>query len=61
MNHSINVPVREVAQRHSVSVSTIWRWVNKGQFPKPIKLSPGCTRWRISDIQEWEASKEVQS
>lgn len=26
-------------------------------FPKPVRLSPGCTRWRISDIEAWESAK----
>lgn len=26
-------------------------------FPRPIKLTPGCTRWRLSEIEAWEQSK----
>lgn len=48
---------KRVANRYDVSRATIWRWVQSGrfQFPQPVKLSPGCTRWRASDIQKWEA------
>lgn len=28
-------------------------------FPKPIRLSPGCTRWRLSDIEAWEHRKSA--
>ncbi|MFH7325893.1 helix-turn-helix transcriptional regulator [Desulfurivibrio sp. C05AmB] len=49
---------RQVAARYNVSRCTIWRWVERGQFPKPIKLSPGCTRWRGSALAAHEQSME---
>ena len=33
-----------------VSRSTWYRGIQAGRFPKPIKLSPGCSAWRESDI-----------
>jgi predicted DNA-binding transcriptional regulator AlpA len=38
--------------------STLWRWVNAGTFPKPVKLSGGVTAWMMSDITAWLAAKE---
>ncbi|XVJ69645.1 MAG: AlpA family phage regulatory protein [Rhizobacter sp.] len=35
------------------SKSTLWRRVQEGSFPKPVKLSPRVTVWRTSDIQSW--------
>lgn len=49
---------RQVADRFSVHRVTPWRWSERGTFPKPIKLSSGCTRWRESDIEAWEAARE---
>ncbi len=44
--------------RYSVHRATIWRWVNTDpDFPKPVKLSPQCTRWKLSDIEIWEARR----
>lgn len=57
MSHQDYQSVKQLANRYGNDVATIWRWVKKGQFPQPVKLSPGCTRWRLSDIQEWELSK----
>jgi prophage regulatory protein len=46
------------ADRYGVHRTTWWRWARTDpSFPKPIKLSPGCTRWRLSDIESWEAAK----
>lgn len=51
--------VAEVARRLSVSVDTIYRWKRDGNFPKPVKLSAGCVRWRLSDVMEWESNLEA--
>lgn len=49
------LPVTEVATRERVSVPTIWRWAREGRFPQPVKLGDNCTRWRLADLQAWEA------
>lgn len=34
-----------------VSASTWWQWVRDGKAPKPHKLGPRCTAWRIEDVR----------
>lgn len=34
-----------------VSKATWWAGVKTGRFPKPVKLSPGITVWRVEDIR----------
>jgi prophage regulatory protein len=34
-----------------VSKSTWWAGVRSGRFPKPIKLGPRTTVWRVEDIR----------
>ena len=53
----IFVSDQELAARYQVHRSTIWRWVETHGFPTPVNLSPGCTRWRLSDVCEWEGDK----
>jgi len=36
-----------------ISRSSIWRLVQAGQFPAPIKLSAKITVWRVEDIRRW--------
>lgn len=49
---------RQLGARYSVHFLTPRRWANEDPtFPKPVKLSPGCVRWRLSDILAWEAAK----
>lgn len=47
----------QTGERYGVGRCTIWRWVNEVGFPAPVKLSPGCTRWRLSDLEAWEDKK----
>ena len=37
----------------NASRSTVWRWVNEGHFPKPVKLSPGRTVWLVGELDQW--------
>lgn len=50
--------VKDVAERFGVSTPTIWRWLNAGLLPKPVKLSAGCTRWKMNDLLNWEEQLE---
>ena len=34
-----------------VSKSTWWAGIKTGRFPKPIKLGPRITAWRVDDIR----------
>ena len=38
--------------------STIWEKVKRGEFPKPIRISPRITCWKKSDIINWLESKQ---
>ncbi|MGX5659385.1 helix-turn-helix transcriptional regulator [Castellaniella ginsengisoli] len=47
---------REVAHLIGASRSWPWKLARDGRFPKPIKLSARCTRWRLSDVRAWMAN-----
>jgi prophage regulatory protein len=34
-----------------VKKSTWWRGVRAGSFPRPVKLGPRTTAWRVEDIR----------
>lgn len=41
-------------QKHvPFSAATLWRLVNAGKFPKPVKVTDQITAWRTSDVQAW--------
>ena len=50
--------VQDLADRYRVNRPTVWRWCQTRGFPAPVKLSPGCARWRMSEVSAWEAARE---
>jgi len=45
-----------LAELFGVSRATIWRWTAAGILPQPVKLSPGCTRWRLDQIKQLQGA-----
>lgn len=39
------------------SAATLWRKVNDGSFPRPLKLSARITAWRVEDVRSWMESR----
>ena len=37
----------------SLSRSTIYRYVERGRFPAPVKLGQRCIRWCAGDVIAW--------
>lgn len=42
-----------------VSSATLWRMVQKGEFPKPVKLTERCTAWPVEAVREWINTKNT--
>ena len=50
--------IGEVSEWLNISRSTIYKWVNDGEFPEPVVLvqddgKRSATRWREEEVQEW--------
>lgn len=56
--HETYLSDQQTAARYSVHRTTPWRWVKTDPtFPQPITFSLGCTRWKLSELEKWEAEK----
>jgi len=49
---------KQLAQRYSVTRKTIWSWVSTGLLPRPKRLSPKCTRWRLDQIEQRDDERD---
>lgn len=58
--HEVSIPasqlngflrLEQVLQLIPVSKATWWNGCRSGLFPKPYKLAPRVTAWKVSDIQ----------
>jgi predicted DNA-binding transcriptional regulator AlpA len=45
------VRLRLILDLIPVSKSTWWQGVKTGRFPKPVKLGPRMTAWKVDDIR----------
>lgn len=53
---------KQVAARYGVYRTTPWRWIKVDPtFPKPVQLTPGCTRWKLADLEAWEQAKKTMA
>lgn len=43
----------QVLERVPVSRSGLWKMVQEGRFPRPVKLSPRVTVWTLSAVQAY--------
>jgi excisionase family DNA binding protein len=44
---------QQVAERLAVSVRTLWRLVDRGVFPQPIRYNRKLVRWKSGDIDHY--------
>jgi prophage regulatory protein len=49
---------KTLANRYDVTRQSIWRWVREGKFPQPVKIGASTTRWKESDILDWESKQK---
>lgn len=59
MNENTYVSVTQLARRYSVDRSTIWRWVQRGTLPEPVRISEQTTRWKLEEIERRDAEREA--
>jgi len=50
--------LKEVISLVSLSRSTIYVYIKKNEFPKPVKLTDRRIAWRSSDIQSYLSKKQ---
>jgi prophage regulatory protein len=45
--------IRSVLQITGLTRSTLYRKIQRGQFPSQIKISERCAGWRESEVAAW--------
>ncbi|MBO6807274.1 AlpA family phage regulatory protein [Thalassospira sp.] len=46
--------IPDIQKRYSISRASVYNLINKQAFPSPIKVLPGLSRFKLSDIEQWE-------
>jgi excisionase family DNA binding protein len=47
------IPAADVAHLLRVSTRTVWRLVEAGHLPEPVRFNRKLVRWRASDIRKF--------
>lgn len=51
----------EVEARTGLSRSTIYDWMKRGEFPKPVALGARLVGWRESDVNAWLEARSMKA
>ena len=57
MNTQKLIPREEVLAWVGVSRQSLYKWVKKGTFPKPVRLSKSGGGWIPEELQAWEQDR----
>ncbi len=55
------VTARDLCSRWECSHATLYRWIQGGYAPKPIRFGPRSVRWAVKDIEEFERRPATDS
>ncbi|MGF6230707.1 putative DNA-binding transcriptional regulator AlpA [Inquilinus ginsengisoli] len=47
------IRVDEVVRITGMPVSTLYRWIEEGRFPRQVKLGPRAVGWYRREVKEW--------
>lgn len=51
---------KDVVELTSLSRVTLWRMVQRGEFPSPVQLSPGRVGYPAAEVDAWIAARMRQ-
>ena len=49
--------VAEVAELVGLKRPTIYKRLKAGDFPVPLRISPGAVRWPLAEVEAWIATR----
>ena len=50
---------RQVEEMTGLSRSSVYRLMQDGEFPRPVRVGSNAVRWRLSDIVNWLESRPI--
>ena len=56
MAHTI-LKLPAVKARTALSRSTLYKFISRGSFPKPLRLGPRAVGWLEAEVDEWIAAR----
>ncbi|MEX0686787.1 MAG: AlpA family phage regulatory protein [Balneolales bacterium] len=57
MMNPILIKPRDLIKQLSIPSSTLYRWMDEGKFPRPIKIGPRRVAFKMKDVESWLEEK----
>ena len=54
-DHLLRLPA--VIAATGIAKSTLYLWIQRGEFPTPVQLGARSVAWRASDVAKWIESR----
>ncbi|HIM08793.1 MAG TPA: AlpA family phage regulatory protein [Gammaproteobacteria bacterium] len=51
-NHLMFITISKIPSIYGISRATVYRWIESGQLPEPIRLSPRIVGWKRSVLDD---------
>ncbi len=48
-------PLETVLRRTASKRSSVYNWISKGLFPRPVRIGPRRVAWRTREVDRWIA------
>ena len=65
ISHNTNTPAKRILNQRDIlaalgcSKTTLWRMINAGTFPAPLKIGERLNGWRVETFEHWLEAKGV--
>lgn len=46
-----------ITERYGIPTSTLYDWMAKGSFPRPIRLGARSVGWSAEELEAWEQAR----
>ena len=53
MSETRLIRVPAVLERVGVKRSKLYAMVKAGEFPRPVKIGPKVSAWKVADVERW--------
>ena len=51
------IRIARVKEISGLSKSTLWRWLEAGQFPRPVSEEGNSVLWDLAEVMAWRQAK----
>jgi len=59
MEHTIYLTIGDLEDRYKRHRATVYRWIKRGLFPPPRRMTPGTSLWPLNEVEVHDRDPEA--